>query len=183
MEATTESNSRPSNRSDEILTCAAQQLLTELGDKEIPPEDSRAVEQLVKAMKYCSSLDGYEICRELERSHYWSPDSQMVDVFDGAFSAVHQVHRAKVADWVASNGIRAQKAIGDQVEVLYRGQTHLGEIVKISAETAEYTVMIPALGHVREGLGTHGTIFKFEDIHPLGEPVEEFELRSQTPRG
>jgi hypothetical protein len=39
-----------------------------------------------------------------------------------------------------------------------------GEIVKIDDELATYLVFCPAAGHVREGLGTHGVIFPFEDV-------------------
>lgn len=125
----------------------------------------------------------YEICRELEQRYHWQPDANMVETFDDAFSAVHQAHKKVVTEWVASAGIKPQRAIGDEVNVTYRGTEYVGEIVQVEEATAQYTVMIPALGHVREGPGTTGAIFKFEDIHELAEPPEEFALRSPSPRG
>jgi hypothetical protein len=180
---TTDPSKRPSQRSPEILEAAAVELLKTLADKDTPHTDPSAVDQVAKALNGSSSWDGYDICRELESRFYWQPDAQMVDTFDGAFSVILQAHRAKVASWVSEKDIRPQKAVGDVVDVTYRGESYQGEITAVRTETAEYTVMIPALGHVREGLGTHGMTFKFEEIHPLAEPAEEFELRPQGPRG
>lgn len=180
---TLQANQRPFRYSKEILIAAATQLLKNLNDKELPPTDENAIEQLSDAMRSCGSMDGYDICRELDRSFSWQPNASMVEAFDNAFFEIERVHKVKVKEWVALNGIVPQKAIGDSVDVTYGGNPYSGEITNIDIEVANYTVLIPALGHVREGLGTHGSIFKFEDIHPLGEPPEQFELRSETPRG
>lgn len=168
MNTTSNSSQRPSAHAKEILIAAATQLLKNLNDSDLPHTDQSAVEQLADAIRSSGSMDGYDICRELDRFSSWQPDAAMVEAFDLAVFEVDRVHKVKVKEWVQAHGIKPQRSLGDQVEVKYRGKPYSGEVTSIDAETACYTVMIPDLGHVREGLGTHGTIFKFEDIHPLG---------------
>jgi hypothetical protein len=48
-----------------------------------------------------------------------------------------------------------------------------GEITEIDTGRGHYTVCCPSLGHVKEGLGTHGFIFPFEKVEEWNPEVVE----------
>lgn len=55
-------------------------------------------------------------------------------------------------------------AVGDKVKALYQRKTVEGEIARINAEKAEYTVFCESLGHVKTGCGINGLIVGFEKV-------------------
>lgn len=183
MEAIDEINQRPTLRSPDILRATAIELIKDLRDKEFDPDDEGCISSVIEAMRSSGDLDGYRICKELDSRFGWVPDAHMVDVMDAAFGVSHREHTKLVKEWVEQNAIRPRNGIGDKVEVDYRGHKVAGEITAVDAATATYTVMIPSLGHVKDGFGTRGKVVNFEQLHELGEPPEEFELRTQAPRG
>ena len=50
------------------------------------------------------------------------------------------------------------------VDGVYTVVQKRGEIVKIDAERAEYTVFCAEDGHVRSGQGTYGYVIPYEDV-------------------
>ncbi len=159
---------RPAISSDTILRTVAGEiaaLLPNLG--EVTDE---TISDLVSALRHESPFfDAYKMARHLEQFHHWDCDADTVDACETAWASVLEHHRKEVSNWVAANSIRPKKSLGDKVRVLTRGpdrtqQEYEGEIARIDADQAIYSVMIPKLGHVRDGVGTHGTLFNFEQV-------------------
>jgi len=111
--------------------------------------------------------DGYEMAKELEDRYGWDADSELVDVLDGA--SFYGPRKKAVMAWIRDNAITPKLSIGQVVKAKqgkYSKEINEGEIVKID-EGGIYIVMIPALGHVREGIGTHGCCLAWEDVEAL----------------
>jgi hypothetical protein len=116
------------------------------------------IEDLTKAIRECRSGDAYTIARNLEERHHWSCDRELVEVLDNLDT--YGVHREMVKAWVKAVQPKATKYVGEQVSTKHGD----GEITRIDEQTAQYVVFIPSKGHVRSGVGTHGTFFDFEDL-------------------
>ncbi len=124
--------------------------------------------------------DGYQLARRLEKHHDWECTFNTAEELDCASGELRSQVRSATATWVERNSIKPKKAVGDAVEVTQKGVAYSGEIVKIDEAHAEYTVTIPALGHVKEGPGTHGWIIKYEELHELAASPEDFFLSIQN---
>lgn len=175
-------SARPSFRDDGILAKVARKVLQSMPKGTVAAGDEEgAAADIYQALRHEAPVfDEYGLARYLE-SNGWCCDRSLVDAFEIASGEVWQLVREATRDWVRSNDIRPRLAIGAQVKIMdpstvRAGQEFDGEIVAVDAEHGAYTVMIPALGHVREGVGTHGYIVNFEKLHPLATPAEEFQL-------
>jgi len=110
------------------------------------------------------SSDGYKAASELDRRS-WVPDSELVGILDG-FST-YTAQREAWRDWRANNTSDLDPlapAVGDVVRVNIRGAVEAGEVVSVDDDVAQCTVFFPQMGHVREGIGTKGRIFGWEDL-------------------
>lgn len=176
---------RPSERDDDIFEKAIDLLMPSVWDwvtassgQENYPNEEREYtrEELKKAIGRNSyTKDGYQLARSLEYS-MWEPDSELVDILDSYSVFLDRAHREAVKLWVIDNQIIPQKKIGDTVFVKVRGVEYSGRILEIDTTTAQYTINIPALGHVEyifenetatrvdNGSGTLGTIKPVEEI-------------------
>lgn len=163
---------RPNRMSDEVLAEVANKLMPRVESwLQLDKEDEEYQQQLkeyagdlLKALEVSS--DGYKMASYLDERHGWDVDAELVDILDSA--DLYSAERKAVIAWVKDNDIRPHFEVGKEVTVkLSRDDSeHRGEIVSIG-EDGTYTVMIPALGHVREGLGTHGNIFAWEAVEAL----------------
>ena len=108
--------------------------------------------------------DGYKIARSLEKNMYFESDRELVDEMDVIPNKFSECLRENVENWVKDCEITPKYSIGDEVSVWVKNVNYIGEISKIYERTAEYSIFIEELGHVREGVGTTGTIKKFEEI-------------------
>lgn len=159
---------RPDARSAEVSAMVANDLMKGIVQWGKFAEDDIS-EVTAQVLAVLNESDGYRMAKALERSFSWDPDSELVDILDGVnfYSAI----RTAVMAWIRDNGITPQFGIGRQVEVITNPRLdtrHTGEIVQV-CEDGNYLVMIPGLGHVREGLGTHGLIFSWEDVEKWNE--------------
>lgn len=155
---------RPKRHDAAIRRQAAEALVPEieewLGESISGPE----CEELVRTLSSCCGDDAYDIARELERGGY-TPDSSLVEVLDGFDT--YRIHADAVRLWIAETGATPKLSIGATVAIPVKMAEHngvVGEIIAINERHGEYTVFCAALGHVREGLGTHGLIFPWEEI-------------------
>lgn len=172
--------SRPTHRDSTILLSVAQKVLAAMPSGTIADSDTEnALNDIVNALRReAPGFDEYRMTRYLEESG-WACDRTIMDAFDIAGGEAFHAVREATKQWVRANSIKPRLSVGAQVKVMARAATMAkeefdGEVVTVDAEQAAYTVMIPALGHVREGNGTHGIIFHFEELHPLATPAEEF---------
>lgn len=173
---------RPSHRDHAILTAVAHKILLAMPAGTVTEGDEEsAITDICKALRNeAPGFDEYRLTRHLENCG-WSCDRTIMDAFEVASGEVSQLVREATRLWVRSNSIKPRLTIGEQVKVMTRSTSRIkqefdGEVVTVDADHATYTVMIPALGHVREGTGTHGVIVNFEELHPLATPTEEFQL-------
>ena len=113
---------------------------------------------------YLFNCDGYELARDLEREMGFDSDSALVDDMNSISYHCHSCLRENVENWVKDCEITPKYPIGDEVSVWVKNVNYIGEISKIYERTADYCILIEELGHVRDGVGTHGTIKKFEEI-------------------
>lgn len=173
---------RPSHRTKSILDAAAREIVSAIpnlgGDFEANISD---VSQALASN--APVFDGYRIARELEQSHHWECDMAIVEELDTASAVVSQLVRNLTAEWVEKNAIRPKLRVGEATSVETYDNSNRrgrfdGEVLVIDEKHATYTIMIPALGHVREGQGTHGIIVPYEQLHDLAAPAEEFALAS-----
>jgi hypothetical protein len=108
--------------------------------------------------------DGYKIARSLEKEMHFDPDSILVGEMDMISHKCRECVRREVEKWIIDCEITPKYEIGNEVKATVRNVEYIGEIAAINLKDATYTIFIQELGHVREGVGTHGTIKKFEEI-------------------
>lgn len=161
---------RPTSHDDSVLEQAASVLveqyngwLEEGGDE--PDDEREIIEILKKVLADSYNFDGYKICRDLERHYHIDPDSQLVEIMDDVGFLISSAEQTAVQNWVKRFGIQPRFKVGDKVSVGHpiKGK-HLGEITKVDEKEAKYTIYVEAIGHVREGSGTHGWIKNFEEV-------------------
>lgn len=175
---------RPNWRDESILSAAAKKVLEAMPAGTVGDgQDDGAIADIVRALRSeAPAFDEYCLARYLEQHCSWDCDRDVMMAFETAGAEVTQAVREATVEWVRRNGIKPRLAVDANVKVMVRSpaalakQEYDGVIVRVDPEQAAYTIMIPALGHVREGSGCHGVILSFEELHPLAVPVEEFQL-------
>jgi hypothetical protein len=172
-------SNRPTYNNKEVNIRAAKKLTSSLGEWGTPEELEKS---LVAALMSCQpSYDAYKLASCLDRDHGWSSNKDLVDLLDATDFIAHSNLYEVISDWVIANGIKPKRSIGDAVRLKTPGARGVsadvdGEIISIDEAHAQYIVRIPSLGHVSTGIGTHGVIINFEEIHDLATPAEEFTL-------
>jgi hypothetical protein len=153
---------RPKVTAPAVTRVAAEALLPALAEwngGELSDEERASALRLLPGMVY---LDTYEMAREFERDG-WNADSGLVDALDGWDFLLRRAHLAAVREWISANDVRPRLAVGAVVNVP-RDPGVTGEIARVDEHEGAYLVRIDAHGHVREGLGTHGRIFAWEEV-------------------
>lgn len=108
--------------------------------------------------------DGYELARDLEKDLGFDSDRNLVDVMDSIIHDCNNCLNEHIEQWVEDCNITPKYSVGDEVRLTLKNVEYVGEISKIFHKSAQYVIFVPELGHVREGVGTHGAIKNFEDI-------------------
>lgn len=157
---------RPGRSDDAISKRAAELLLPAVQEWLGEEADDRTLPELIKATRIYD--EGYEIARALEMRGY-SPDAELVEILDDMSYCRYQAHEEAVKDWVKAHDLSLDLSVGTAVSIVVNGKFHTGEIRDRKEATAQYTVMVPALGHVRDGLGTHGLIVGFEQVTRISQ--------------
>lgn len=109
-------------------------------------------------------LDGYNIARRLERAGWGDVDAALVDVLEHGAVCISRARRDAVAAWVQREGITPAFEVGARVTSPRQQEGGVGIISRVDAAHAEYVVRFPLLGHVENGIGTHGSFLAFEDV-------------------
>lgn len=84
--------------------------------------------------------DGYQICRDLEQSCGWSPDSELVDVCDRWSFILMKQHHHAIRAWVQECNHQPAHACGVRVRAAWGGAEIEGTICRIDRELARYTI-------------------------------------------
>jgi hypothetical protein len=161
---------RPSKSSYDVLYRTATNLAPKINEWS-GDEFQIDINTLKDAIQY-NSLNGYVMAQNLENSCGIQPDVELVEILDDVWFIKKEVHDDIVKEWVKDYNISPGKKVGDLVtikcswkEITETGLTKVsGEIVSIDTELATYLVCCESLGHVKEGVGTHGVIVNYEDI-------------------
>lgn len=115
------------------------------------------------ANEYDYPMDGFELCKKLDRWLGWDSTREDMDTLDGMDSAVRELLEAAEKEWFEQHNIQPPYAIGTKVN-LGRGDT--GEITGIYGRGhGKYLVKID--GHDDELCGYRRRIINFEDALPL----------------
>lgn len=99
-------------------------------------------------------------------------DTGMEELLEGAdYSGCYE--RA-VKAWIKDNNIVPALPVGQQVKIKDQQHTEMldGKICSIS-DHGKYCVMVPAMGHVESGLGTHGIMIPWEEVEKWNSGVTE----------
>lgn len=158
---------RPKPNCKEVVRLAAEMLLPKViewlkegGDDRAEEERDQILDDLADAIEY--EDDGFRIAEQLKSNHYWEPDAGLVEILDRHYK--YDAYKDLVKKWVKENDIKPELAIESSVTVTVKGKSVNGIITNINNDTAEYTVCCESLGHVRSGIGTHGTILPYEEV-------------------
>lgn len=108
--------------------------------------------------------DGYELAKEFESNYGYDADTELVNIMDGFSHIIYTACKKAERKWVQDCRITPKYSIGDKVHVSHKAKIYEGEIADIKNDLAEYVIYVQDLGHVKEGVGTHGLIKRFEDI-------------------
>lgn len=108
--------------------------------------------------------DGYELARDLEKDMGFDSDRNLVEEMDCIQNECRNCLNEQIEKWVIDCNITPKYSVGDEVRVTFKNVEYVGEVSEIYHKRAQYVIYIEELGHVREGVGTHGTIKNFEDI-------------------
>jgi len=130
-------------------------------------------DELRKTMETCR--DGYHMAKHLEDRYGWDPDSELVDILEGA--NFHGAVNNAVVAWLRDNGVKPAFEVGREVTVKLNGRNsgdHQGIISDIR-EDGTYLVRVPSLGHVETGLGVHGFNLNWEEVEAWNPQQERRE--------
>jgi hypothetical protein len=136
-----------------------------LHDEENVREET--IRDLEKALAEGMTGSGYGLVKCLDNMGWYIPShcaDELVEELGTADSIQRELHTEVLLKWVSWHNIKPQLPIGAIVKVKRRDQEHAGEIIRIDTQRAEYVVCIPALGHVKEGLGPQGIVLTFEEV-------------------
>lgn len=158
---------RPKYHSDAVFESAVKSLLPPVLDwlkrGEWTGDESEIEKELLEEIAW-NYDDGYKFTRSLE-SNGWAVDSELVEILDNATWRVAEAHRKLVEEWVKGNNVKPELAIGDEVIGTHATKGDVrGEIIKIDEARAQYVVHCPSLGHVKTGVGSHGSYLDYEKV-------------------
>ena len=153
---------RPKLTDEAVLAEAVDAMLPDLAEwngGKLTDEGEQNARRLLRGMVH---LDAYCMAREFEDDG-WGADKALVDVLDEWDSALRRAHDGAVQAWVTTNDVRPRFAVGAVVNSP-REAAMTGDVVRVDERAGTYTVCIAALGHVREGIGTLGHVYSWEDV-------------------
>lgn len=161
---------RPTGTEQLVRDTAARAVLSEImvwldaqGDG-----DSEAV-VLKELAKVSTEIDGFRAAEALRLRFHWDVDSGLVELLDRLIDAARDARHRLTEIWVRETGVAPTFERGSKVRFEawrksegWGGAT--GEVTEIDEGRAVYTIYCEELGHVRQGVGTHGLIVPFESV-------------------
>jgi hypothetical protein len=141
-----------------------------LAESSHSPEDDldSVVKDVARAMRYAS--DGYQVGKRLEECG-WDVDASLVATLDSLVSQRSEALAHLESQWVRENGVTVPFSIGNAVRIVSKDSSkshgQVGEVTKVYPKHARVLVRVEALGHVREGNGTHGLVLNVEDVETV----------------
>ncbi len=124
-------------------------------------EESEVGEQILKALEYAGH-DGYDLTKYLDDHFHWSVDAELTDIMGCA--DYYGCHREAVKCWIRDTGAKPALVVGQEVTVKNPRDGDTTGFIRDITDDGMYCVRIPSKGHVEEGLGTHGSLYPWEDL-------------------
>ena len=163
---------RPGYSAPEVFISVVDRLMPEImrWGKFEEHEAESVAEQVLSAFKH-EDQDGYRLARYLEKYGSWDSDSELSEILEGA--DFYRCHKEATKAWIKDNSAVPSFVVGREVSVKERRQSEMltGKIRDIT-DDGMYCVMVPSLGHVESGLGTHGLLFPWEDVEVWNAAAE-----------
>jgi hypothetical protein len=158
---------RPTIRDESVIRSTAEELLVKI-NKWATADTGLSVEELEDTLNDVHggpTANGYDLAKFLDSEFGIEPDAQLVEILDCTWGIADGFLRKITKEWVYQYKIIPGKKIGDLVSIKYqKSDIVTGEITAIDTDLAKYTVCCESQGHVKKGIGTHGSIINFEDI-------------------
>jgi hypothetical protein len=126
----------------------------------IGPSSKSDASLIKELMKHIDGINGYEICKSLDRDG-WCCGDEMVSIMSNDF--ISDAEDELVKQWVRCLGIKLDLPIGTLVD--YRDEK--GTIARHDAELAKYGIQVPS-----QAEGTHW-IINAEDDKPVQAVLQE----------
>lgn len=172
---------RPSRYSDEVLRDAAITLAKPVGQwlEGAEPKGARLEEILFEMLDTAIEYDGYELAKILEDDLIWAVNAELVEILDGAESAISSAYEEAQKVWVKAHDIRPKYAAGQRLRlpaklVDFRSENDslvIATIIKVMADVGRYWLNCPELGHVHPDSGKCGTTGIFKDYEDIDDIV------------
>jgi hypothetical protein len=158
---------RPTIRDESVIKSTAEELLVKI-NKWATEDTGLSVEDLEDTLNdICGgpTANGYDLAKFLDSEFDFEPDAQLVETLDGTWFIADGFLNKAIKEWVYQYKIFPGNKIGDMVSInINKRDIVTGEITAIDTDLAKYTVCCESQGHVKKGIGTHGSIVNFEDI-------------------
>lgn len=159
LPGTFKDKTRPTRWTPEVKVAIVKSILPKVLEwlEDSSLENEKIIEELAKTI----DTDGYAWASKLARLYYWSPNSELVDILDGAdfYSTFQEAQET----WVIDNNLTPKFSTGCSVKVVYKALVLDGEILE-RRKDGTYLVHLPSLDHVKEGIGTRGLFFTWEEV-------------------
>lgn len=154
---------RPAVTASEVHARLVEHLAKRISAALGEPLGEHSIASLRRATETWFVDSAFRMARNLDNDG-WDVNDDLTDVLSDAQAYGHMAHNAVVAEWVAKYDIRPPLPIGARVRCKVQRVEHVGEVTAIDAKRATYTVLVEALGHVRDGNGTHGVVLPYEAV-------------------
>lgn len=153
---------RPSLSDPAVCAAAAAILMPRIAacdGFELDEEDG--LDDLASALE--DGVGAFGVARELDDAG-WSISDDVMEILLDHDVALFDALPVAVKAWVKEHGVTCRFAVGAAVRGKVDGVERVGEVTQVDAAEARYVVLVPALGHVRKGNGSHGVYLNDEDL-------------------
>lgn len=132
---------------------------------------SECQQHLEECFRHSTSQNGYELSKNLQDNFGYNPDSNLVEDLDCVWFLKNRFLKSIEKIWVAKKNIDYPQCgspieayVYDRKESKYFTKKWVsGFVAETNTELGKITVCIPEFGHVKEGVGTHGTVVNIEN--------------------
>ncbi len=172
-------STRPTYSDKNLVEAAANRLCKDLYKWEIDglehDEKDRVTEESwfkpsVEVVEKCRYKNSYELAKMLDEDFWVEPDFNLIELLEDYPERYLDEELKKATDeWIKTEKVQSPFKVGDLVMVKMRKGTGYiqGEITRIYENDAKVCVFISELGHVKDGIGSHGWVMSYEDCKPV----------------
>lgn len=146
---------RPKYYDKEVVNNAALEVFPRIANI-IDDDSEESLKQLCQAIR-SEPYDSYKMAKYLDDKFCWEICFSLVEELESINLSAHHVIAQK--NWVEKNNITPPFDVGEMVKT----KKGIGEVIE-NTEHGTSLVFIESIGHIKEGIGTHGILFNWEDL-------------------